>query len=70
MVKPVENDWRKLVRLARYLRGAPRLVWGYPWQEDLGGIPLVGYSDSDWAGDRSTGKSTSGGLIMRGKHLI
>ena len=70
MAKPVESDWRKLVRLARYLRGAPRLVWEYPWQKDLGGIPPAGFSDSDWVGDRSTGKSTSGGLVMRGKHLI
>ena len=26
MAKPVESDWQKLVRLARYLKGAPRLV--------------------------------------------
>ena len=29
-----------------------------------------GFSDSDWAGDRKTGKSTSGGLVRRGRHLI
>ena len=40
----------------------------YRWQEE-GEIP-VGYSDSDWAGDRKTGKSTSGGIIMFGSHLI
>ena len=30
----------------------------------------MGYSDSDWAGCRTTGKSTSGGLVMVGRHLI
>ena len=80
MANPVKSDWQKLVWLARYLKGAPRLVWEYHWQADredfpdsigaVAGIPPSGYSDSDWAGDRKTGKSTSGGVIMRGQHLI
>ena len=36
----------------------------YPWQGDEKCI--VGYSDSDWAGCRVTGKSTSGGALMLG----
>ena len=40
MAKPVKSDWQKLVRLARYLKGAPRLVWEYHWQSD-GGEPQV-----------------------------
>ena len=31
---------------------------------------LEGYSDSDWAGCRVTGKSTSGGVLMKGAHFI
>ena len=31
---------------------------------------MVGYSDSDWAGCRSTGKSTRGGAVLRGTHLL
>ena len=31
---------------------------------------MLGYSDSDWAGCRVTGKSTSGGVVMIGTHLI
>ena len=30
----------------------------------------MGNSDSDWAGCRTTGKGTSGGLVMVGRHLI
>lgn len=70
MAKPVSSDWKKLVRLARYLKGAPRCVWKFEWQEASEPIPPTGYSDSDWAGDRKTGKSTSGGVIMIGRHLI
>ena len=79
MAKPVSSDWQKLIRLARYLKGAPRCVWEYAWQSDGGtspgaaagsGISPSGFSDSDWAGDRKTGKSTSGGVIMRKQHLI
>ena len=28
------------------------------------------YVDSDWAGDKKTCKSTSGGMIFRGAHLL
>ena len=31
---------------------------------------IVGFSDSDWAGCRVTGKSTSGGVLIIGSHLI
>ena len=68
MSKPVEGDWHKLVRLGRYLKEAPRCVLEYRWQE--GKEAPAGYSDSDWAGCKSTGKSTSGGLVMVGGHLI
>ena len=59
MAKPVRGDWDKLIRLGRYLKGAPRCVQVYEWQGE--GASLVGHSDSDWAGCRATGKCTSGG---------
>ena len=31
---------------------------------------MTGYSDSDWAGCRTTGKSTSGGVVMIGGHFV
>ena len=68
MAKPKEGDWQKLLRLGRYLKGSPRCVWRYRWQSGVG-APKA-YSDSDWAGDRVTGKSTSGGISMIGSHLI
>ena len=68
MAKPVRGNCQKLVRLGRYLKGAPRCVLEYGWQSVI--AAPSGYSDSDWAGDRRTGKSTSGGLIMMGRHLV
>ena len=68
MAKPVEGDWQKLARLGRYLKGDPRCVMEYQWKQ--AGENPVGYSDSDWGGDRKTGKSTCGGIIMLGGHLI
>ena len=32
MANPVSGDWQKLVRLGRYLKGAPRCVLSYDWQ--------------------------------------
>ena len=40
----------------------------YLWQAEA--EAPAGYSGSDWAGDRATGKSTSGGLVMLGMHLV
>ena len=68
MSKPAKGDWQKLIRLGRYLKGAPRCVLEYRWQDPT--VAPSGYSDSDWAGGRRTGKSTSGGLIMMGRHLV
>ena len=68
MAKPVRGDWEKLIRLGTYLKGAPMCVQCYEWQR--GNAALTGCSDSDWAGCRTTGKSTSGGLVQLGTHLL
>ena len=68
MAKPTVGGWRRLKRLARYLRGRPRVVQRYKWQEEQ--EKVVGYSDSDWAGCRRTARSTSGGMLMIGQHLV
>ena len=68
MAKPVEGDWHKLIRLGRYLKPALRCVLTYLWQE-VAVVPH-GFSDSEWACCRKTGKSTSGGLVMVGRHLV
>jgi len=62
MSKPKEPDWKKLKRLARYLLEFPRFI--YKFRDDLNqGVEFLDiFSDSDWAGDKKTRKSTSGGI--------
>ena len=68
MSRPAAMDWLKLKRVARYPAGAPRYVQTYAWQQPE--IRVNAYADSDWAGHKVSRKSTSGGLLMIGGHLI
>jgi len=45
----------------------PRLVFKYPWQD---AHELDVYSDTDWGGCKTTRKSTSGGCVLLGRHLL
>ena len=68
MSKPRRCDWGKIKRLARYLKGAPRMVLSYPWQNMNNVITAV--VDTDFAGCLETRKSTSGGIMMHGAHCL
>jgi hypothetical protein len=67
MSAPSTTSWQSLKRLVRFFCGAPRLVYDFPRQviEDLDI-----YTDTDWAGCGRTRKSTSGGLVMFGRHCL
>ena len=67
MSKPTEAAWSALKRLCRYLVGLPRMIFKYAWQ-DISDVDI--YTDTDWAGCPRTRKSTSGGCVMLGTHLI
>jgi hypothetical protein len=67
MSSPTESGLMALKRLGRFLEGHKRLVYQYPWQ-DAHMVDV--YSDTDWAGCPRTRKSTSGGCLMLGRHLI
>ncbi len=67
MSAPKPADLRALARVARYLVGAGRVVYEYPWQSR----PVLRvYTDSDFAGCVATRLSTSGGAVMLGTHLL
>ena len=68
MATPRVPDVKLLKRIGRYLKGAPRVVRLFVWQTNP--TELTAYVDSDWAGDRASRKSTSGGMLYRGRHLI
>ncbi len=67
MAQPNQAAWNALKRLCRYLVGLPRLVFVYRWQT-VDTIEV--FTDTDWAGCPRTRKSTSGGCIMVGSHLV
>jgi hypothetical protein len=67
MSAPKAADLRALARVARYLAGAGRVIYEYPWQS----CPVLRvYTDSDFAGCIATRLSTSGGAVMLGSHLL
>ena len=68
MATPRVSGWALLKRTARNLMGCPRSVQTFRWQ-----IPpsmVTTFTDSDGAGDRSRRKSTSGGVVCLGHHVI
>ena len=67
MANPKTSSWEKVKRVVRYLKGEPRVVYEYNWQNQE---DISVYVDTDWAGCFKTRKSTSGGAIMRGGHLL
>ena len=67
MSGPTEADWTALLRIVRYLKAEPRVIYKYLWQEDS---TLSVYVDTDFAGCGKTRKSTSGGCAFRGSHMV
>ncbi|KXJ62459.1 hypothetical protein RP20_CCG008519 [Aedes albopictus] len=64
---PGEADWTAAKRILRYLKATSE------YSLRLGGEPnqaLTGYSDSDWAGDVGSRKSTSGAVFLFGGGVI
>jgi hypothetical protein len=67
MACPTRKELDPLVRVARCLMGAPRVVYWFVWQPE---VDLRTVVDTDFAGCAVTRRSTSGGCAMRGVHLI
>ena len=68
MANPVKGGWKRLKKVSRFLKARESVVWEFPWQDEC--VELHTYGDSDWGGRRGSRKSTSGGLVMLGKHCL
>ena len=68
MSAPSRGDCERLKRLARYLKGKPRIIKGFTWQGLTDTLSI--YSDAGWASDKRGRKSTSGGRITIGNRLL
>src|ERR1041384_619307 len=64
---PKESHYMAMKRILRYLVHTPNLGLWYPKGSSF---KLVGYSDSDWAGDKVDRKSTSGSCQFLGSSLV
>ena len=62
MARPTAGSWLQLKRVAIYLKKYPVLL--YEFWEDGEDLELKVFSDSDWAGDRDTSRSRSGGVLV------
>ena len=68
MAGPITQSLKALKRIGRYLKGAPRLIQAFRWQQMPTSVNI--FTDSDWAGCRSTCRSTSGGVAKLGSHAL
>ena len=68
MSAPRESHMKLVKKLGKYLKGRPRMVSKFKWQE----MPefLTTFTDSDWAGCLKSARSTSGGIVCLGDHTI
>ena len=62
---PTVSDWRKVIAILQYLKDTKNYKIKY---DGTGNI--VGYTDSDFAGDVTDRKSTSGNIILMGNNPI
>ena len=68
MSRPDTQDLNNMKRLGRFLAGMPRI--GCLFERQAHPSAFHALADADWAGDRQSRKSVSGGMILHGKHLI
>ena len=68
MAEPRLSHMTGLRKIGKYLAGRPRLISHFKWQSPHSTV--TAYTDSDWAGCMVTAKSTSGGIMSIGVHII
>ena len=68
MSSPKKSDWERLLRIGQYLAGKPRCVIKLVAQKDVHSSNA--YGDNDFASDVISRKSTSGGLVCLGDHVV
>ena len=70
MANPKAKDFAKIKRVVKFLKGVGEVKLQYKWQSEEEARDISVYVDSDWAGCRSTRRSTSGGVLKVGNHVL
>ena len=68
MSSPTRGSWKGLLNLGKYLKNHYRSGYRYLYQDNP--KELAVWADTGFAGCKRTRKSTSGGAVMWGFHLI
>ena len=68
--KPKKAHWDSIKRVIRYVKGTSNYGLLYGKNNSNDDVPVLAYSDADFAGDPNTRKSTSGYIIKLGHDLI
>ena len=68
MAAPRQGDEVRVKRVLRYLQGHPTCRISYDYQDPPTNVTTM--TDSDWAGDLTTRRSTTGTMIAHGGHLV
>ena len=68
MSSPNQQSLAKLKRLARFLKRERQ--WGQVFEYGKLAEELTVSTDSDWAGCKGSRKSSSGGVMMLGRHHL
>ena len=66
---PRIGDMRAATRVGRYLRNGPVAWQGFPFH-DPRPEELLCYTDADWASDKASRRSTSGGVVTLGGEVL
>jgi hypothetical protein len=69
--KPTQEAWECVKHVFRYLKGTKNFCLKYSSKNSKDYVhEITAYSDSDWAGDKITRRSTSGSLIFHNGNLV
>jgi len=68
MSNPTEESFKNLKHFGRYLVEVPEAELFFAHHVEIAFMEV--FVDSDWAGCPATRKSTSGGFLVLGKHLV
>ena len=67
MQKPCEGHWFAIKRVLKYLKGTQEFGLKYT---KVGDFNLIGYSDSNFDGDKEIGVSTLGYVMSLGSRVV